>query len=273
MCACNAPAVTPTQSEVVTEPVVSEVVTLATEQPTLESTMTNTRIPGPTPTPTQTPIPSPTSTPKPTNTPAPPNVEKGTIYYLWGSGYNSSPYLVWGAQFRDTMNGNCQGFICGGNDLREYDANVWQFLGRGEYRRMVFTFDKPLDTFVITYKSKMGFDAISGTTVDGKTVAYGYLVNGKITASYMDGSNFSIMTIINAENNFVPVTEPCGIIDPNPDGDNHFNLSKGKGGIVWNFLDRGFYNSAYATRKGYSLTSLTIISQPVSRISSDQICP
>ena len=47
----------------------------------------------------------------------------------------------------------------------------------------------------------MGFDAISGTTVDGKIVAYGYLVDGKDTTSYMDTSNFSMKVIGDAEDN------------------------------------------------------------------------
>ena len=55
--ACYAPIITPTQSEVVTEPVASEVVTLETEEPTLESTVTNILIPSPTP--SLTPIPEP----------------------------------------------------------------------------------------------------------------------------------------------------------------------------------------------------------------------
>ena len=228
--------------------------------------------------PTQTSVPSSTPTPNPTKIPSPPHVTNGTIYYQWGMENIVSPYLVWGAQLRNTMNGNCQGFICGGKDLREYDANIWHFLGKGEYGKKVFTFDKPLDTFVIVWDDKMGFDAISGTTIDDKTVSYGYLVNGKLTASYLDGSNFPAKTIVEAEDKRLPVSKPCGIIDPNPDGDNNFNLTGDYqgwlgGAIVWNFLDRGFYNNPFATRKGYSLKSLTIISQPANKISSDQICP
>jgi len=50
--ACYAPVVTPTQPEIVTEPVASEVVPLKTEEPTLESTVTNTPLPSSTPSPT-----------------------------------------------------------------------------------------------------------------------------------------------------------------------------------------------------------------------------
>jgi len=209
-------------------------------------------------------------------------IPEGTIYYQWGSNYDwgntTSPYLVWGAQLRDEMNGNCWGFICGGKDFTEYDSDVWQFLGKGEYGKSVFTFDKPLDTFVIVWNSRMGFDALSGTTIDGETVTYGYLVNGQITASYMDGSNFPMETIIAAENSNMPVAEPCGIIDPNPDGDNNYNLTGNYGGwsggaIVWNFLDQPWGNYVFSTRKGYSLIALTIVSQSLSNITSDQICP
>jgi hypothetical protein len=171
------------------------------------------------------------------------------------------------------MNGSCQGFICDGKDLREHDPAVWHFLGKGEYGQMTFTFDQSLDTFVITYRDIMGFDALSGTTIDGKTVAYGYLTNGDITASYLDGSNIPVKTIIDTENRNVPVSPPCGIIDPNINGDSNFNMTNGPGGIVFNFLDRGFYNSPFATRKGYELTNLTIVSAPASAISSDMICP
>jgi hypothetical protein len=216
---------------------------------------------------TQTLEPSPTATTKPIT------VSPGAIYYEWGRGQFSAPYLVWGAHLRDTMNGSCQGFICDGKDLREYDPAVWHFLVKGEYGKMTFTFDKPYDTFVITYKDIMGFDALSGTTSDGKIVTYGYLVDGTISASYMDTWNFSMKTIGDAEDNQRAVTKPCGMIDPNINGDSSFNMTLDPGGIVFNFLDRGFYNSPYATRKGYELTNLTIISAPASAIFSNMICP
>lgn len=222
---------------------------------------------------------SPDGKPIPPHTPY---VNNGTIYYKWGMGNSNSPYVVWGAQLRDTMNGNCQGFRCAGKDLRNYDSEVWQFLGAGEYGTKTFSFDinnneqidpnELFDTFNIRYGDAMGFDAISGTTPDGKTVAYGFLANGKITAPYGDGSSFPLLTLIEAENKNVP--QPiCGIVDPNVQGDGNFSLTEGGGALFFNFLDRGFYNSPFSTRKGYSLTSLTIISQPTSIISPDQICP
>ena len=54
--ACYAPVITATQSEVVKEPAAFEVVTLETEQPTLESTVTSTPSPTPSPTPTAAPL-------------------------------------------------------------------------------------------------------------------------------------------------------------------------------------------------------------------------
>ena len=225
-----------------------------------------------TPSPTNTIIPSSTPTPQSTNTPSPPLISDETIYYLWGSG-TTDPYLVWGAQLRDKMHGECQGFICDGEDLRLYGSEVWKYLGRGEFGKKVFSFSEPLDTFVITFSGRMGFDALSGMTTDGETVSYGFLADGRVTTSYMDTSNFSMNTIGNAEDTFTAVFEPCGMIDPNPDGDNSYNMSKGSGGIVFNFLDRAWGNSPYKTRKGYSLNSLTIVSAPASSITSDMICP
>lgn len=248
--------------------------------PTLSPIPTSTTSPIPTLTPTLTPI--KTSTHQPTGTPEPPEISSDMIFFRWGENYDwketTSPYLLWGASLRDVMNGNCQGFICDGKDLREYDPNVWFFLGSGEYGKRTFTFEKPLDTFVLVWNNKIGFDALSGTTADGRIVAYGYLANGEITASYMDGSGeISMKTILNAENNGVPVKTPCGIIDPNPNGDKSIIVTGDYqgwlgGAIVWNFLDQPF-SSAFSTRKGYSLTSLTIVSQEFSTISPNQICP
>jgi hypothetical protein len=90
---------------------------------------------------------------------------------------------------------------------------------------------------------RIGFDALSGTTPDGKIVSYGYLTNGQITASYLDGGNFPRDTIIAAENKGIPVNPPGGITDPNPDGDNNYNVtgtSQGwlGGAIFWNFLGK-----------------------------------
>ena len=240
-------------------------------------------------TPTNTPEPTVTIMPSSTYKPTPsiPYVDFGTIYFQWGLEHNY-PYLVWGAQLRDTMKGSCEGFICDGIDLRLYDPDIWQFLGRGEFGKKTFSFDvnnngridqvEQFDTFVITWNDRMGFDALSGTTPDGKTATYGYLTNGKLTTSYMDSSNFPMSTIIDAENKFQPVKTPCGIIDPNPDGDKSYNLTGNYdgwtgGGIVFNFLDRAWGEAPYATRKGYSLISLTIVSAPASEISPDQICP
>jgi hypothetical protein len=249
-----------------------------TSTDTLEPTVSAT--PTLKPSPTKTLFPSSTPTLKPTRTPKPPQISEGTIFWRWGENYDwentDSPYLVWGAQLRDIMNGTCQGFICGGKDLSEFDHTIWIFLGEGDYGQATFTFDQPLDTFALFFNKPMGFDALSGTTIDGKTVAYGYLVDGTVSASYLDGGNFSARTIIDAENKNMPVIEPCGIIDPNPNGDKSYSMSGNFmdfGAFFWNFLDRGFYNSPYATRKGYSLTSLTVISQSVTKISSDQICP
>jgi hypothetical protein len=255
---------------------------LASCAPAVTAIPTETVTPTITPSPTQTAIPSPTSTPEPTNTPAPPSVTNGVIYYQWNMGNNSSPYLVWGAQLRDTMNGSCKGFKCGGKDLREYNGTIWKFLGRGEYGSKTFSFDlnnngqidqdELFDTFNVRFGQAMGFDAISGTTPDGKTVAYGFLANGKITAPYGDGSNFPLLTLIEAENKNAP--QPiCGIVDPNVQGDGNFSLTKGGGALFFNFLDRGFYNSPFSTRKGYSLTSLTIVSQSVGKIPSEKRCP
>jgi hypothetical protein len=171
------------------------------------------------------------------------------------------------------MKGSCWGFICDGKDLTMYDPAVWQFLGKGEYGQKTFTFDKPLDTFVITYEGIMGFDALSGTTPDGKTVAYGFLADGRVTTSYMDTGYFRMETIGHAEDTFTTVFVPCGMIDPNPNGDNSFNMTTGPGGIVFNFLDRAWGQDPYLTRKGYALNSLTIVSAPASAISSNMICP
>jgi len=208
-----------------------------------------------------------------TSIPKPIKVSTGEMYFLWGFTQAPDPYLVWGASLREIMNGACEGFICEGKDLRLFDATTWQFLGRGEFGIKTFEFKQPLDTFVIVYKDRMGFDALSGKTIDGIIVSYGYLVSGDITASYLDGSNINCKTIIDAENGRVPVVPPCGIIDPTVDGDKSYNLTNGPGGIVFNFLDRGFYDQPYATRKGYSLTNLTIVSAPISDISADMICP
>jgi hypothetical protein len=240
-------------------------------EPTISASPTKT------PYPTDTIIPSSTPTPQPTITPEPPDIPIGTMFWQWGWTFpwerTTSPYLVWGAQLRDKMNSRCEGFICDGVDLRLYDPQVWHFLGRGEYGKTVFTFEKPLDTFVIVYKDRIGFDALSGMTVDGKTVAYGYLTNGKISASYLDGGNISFDTVIEAENKHKPVSKPCGIIDPNPDGDKNFSLTGGEGGILWNFLDNPWGPTLYSTRKGYSLVGLTIISESFEKITQDQICP
>jgi hypothetical protein len=221
---------------------------------------------------TPTPFIATISTPNNTITSQPIVITPGEIYYLWGFNQSNSPYLVWGAELRNTMNGNCQGFICAGKDLREYDQSVWQFLGAGDYGEKIFEFNKPFDTFVITYYGEIGFDAFSGTTVDGKTVDYGFLSDGKVTTSYLDGSNFSWETIGNSENSHVapPI---CGIIDPNPNGDKSYSLSKGPGGIVFNFLDQPWGSKTFSTRKGYSLTSIRIISQPPSLIQKNEICP
>ncbi|MCJ7585286.1 MAG: hypothetical protein MUO30_11035 [Anaerolineales bacterium] len=239
--------------------------------PTVTQMYTPSDTPTFTPSPTDTPL--PTNTPHPTNTPMPITVSPGEIYYLWGLSQSSAPYLVWGAQLRDTMNGSCQGFICDGKDLREYDPAVWHFLGKGEYGQMTFTFDQPLDTFVITYRGIMGFDALSGTTPDGKAVDYGFLADGRLTTSYMDTSNFRMETIGHAEDTFSAVTVPCGMIDPNPNGDNSFNMTNGPGGIIFNFLDRAWGQDTYSTRKGYELNSLTIVSASDSTISSNMMCP
>jgi hypothetical protein len=244
-----------------------------TVEPTITYTPSPTNSPEPTLTPTSTSTQTFTPTNRPTKTPAPIAISHNEIYYNWGHYQSTAPYLVWGASIRDAMSGNCQGFICEGKDLREYDPSVWQFLGQGEYGQKTFTFDQPFDTFVITFDNVIGFDALSGTTIDGETVHYGYLANGDVTASYMDGSNFPILTIIDAENKHVPVQQACGIIDPTSEGDNNFNLSNGSGGIVFNFLDRGFYNSPYATRKGYELISLTVVSAKANTIPEDKICP
>ena len=171
------------------------------------------------------------------------------------------------------MNGSCVGFICEGKDLRLYDPAVWRFLGKGEYGGKTFTFDPSLDTFVITYDGIMGFDALSGTTADGKVVPYGYLTDGRVSASYMDSSNLPCQTIIAAENNHQPITTPCGIIDPKASGDKSYNMTGGPGGIVFSFLDNPWGPEIYSTRKGYSLSKLTIVSQPASKISPQQICP
>ncbi len=268
VCACS-----PSESAIQTAIALTQSVQpLEVNQSPIPPTLTNTPLaPTDTSIPTNTPLPSPILTPRQTNTPAPPRVSDGEIFYQWARDNNTSPYLVWGAQLREIMNNNCQGFICEGKDLRVYDSEVWQFLGRGEYGKMVFAFDKPLDTFVLTFMGNIGIDAISGITIDGNTVTYGYLVNGEKTASYMDSSGFPMDTIITAENKQIPVAEPCGIIDPNPDGDNNFNVSLWRGAIVWNFLDLPF-NSAW-TRKGYSLIELIVVAQSSSNITSDQICP
>jgi hypothetical protein len=100
---------------------------------------------------------------------------------------------------------------------------------------------------------------------------FGY--SSEITASYLDGSAFSADTIVDAENRGVPVYPPCGIMDPSIIGDRNYSMTYGTGGIMFSFLDRGFYDSPYATRKGYQLTNLTIVSAPASAISSDMICP
>lgn len=202
-----------------------------------------------------------------------PTISPGEIYFLWGFNQSSAPYLVWGADLRDTMKGSCQGFICDGKDLRLYDSSIWKFLGYGDYGKKTFIFEEPFDTFVIHYDHAIGFDALSGITLDGKIVNYGYLTDGTLTASYMDTSNFQFTTIGEAENNGIPVEPPCGIIDPSVDGDRSYSLSNGPGGLVFNFLDRGFYNNPFETRKGYELMSLTIISAPTSEIADNQICP
>ncbi len=220
-------------------------------------------------------IPTVRPSPQSTFTPNPPKIPAGKIFEQWSvyTDDQNSPYVVWGARLRESMNGNCEGFICAGKDLRLYDPTVWKFLGRGEYGKKTFTFTEPLDTFVITFSKKMGFDALSGITPDGKTVTYGYLTNGKVTTSYMDSGGFPMRTIIEAENTNQPVKTPCGINDPNPDGDKSYNMGEGQGGIVFNFLDRAWGQQPYLTKKGYQLMSLTIVSAPASEITPTQICP
>ena len=214
-----------------------------------------------------------TFTPSPTKTQKPIVVSKGEIFYLWGFNQSSAPYLVWGAHLREIMQGSCKGFICDGKDLRSYDPTIWKFLGFGDYGKKTFTFEEPLDTFVIHYDNQIGFDALLGVTLDNKSVNYGYLTDGIITASYLDDSNLQFETVISAENKGIPVEPPCGIIDPSSEGDNSYSLSNGPGGIVFNFLDRGFYNNAFATRKGYELISLTIISAAANEIGDEERCP
>ena len=287
---------------------------LPTETPLPTDTLpphTDTPVPTAIPLPTDTPMPTDTALPPtdaplptdtvapptavpPTNTPATPTIEPspepitvdpGEIYYRWGFGQFSEPYLVWGAQLRDTMHGGCQGFICDGIDLRLYDPNVWKFLGPGEYGTHTFDFDvdnngtvdpyERLDTFNTVYGEElMGFDALSGITPDGETVTYGYLADGRITTSFMDGFRFLTKTIIDAEDKFTTVFYPCGVLDPNPYGDLSYNLTEAgdKGGAIFlNFLDRSWEEGACDTRKGYPFTELTIVSQPLSKIVTDRV--
>jgi len=60
-------------------------------------------------------------------------------------------------------------------------------------------------------------DALSGTTIDGNVVTNGYLTNGQLSASYMVGSNFRMNTVVDLVKKSLPVTTPCGLIDPNPE--------------------------------------------------------
>ena len=235
-----------------------------------------------TPTPPVIIFPTETITKQVIETPESLNIPFGKVFYTWGAYYDWSkttdPYLVWGANLRDIMDGDCQGFICEGKDLREFDNVKWKFLGSGKFGKSTFTFDEPLDTFVMTWNNPLGIDSFSGVTKDGRMVAYGYLANGEVTASYADGGGMmSFKTILDAEANGLPILSPCGIIDPSPDGDNNY-LVTGEyqgwfgGALVWNFLDQPF-SSAFSTRKGYSLVSLTIVTQPLEKITADQICP
>jgi hypothetical protein len=235
---------------------------------------------GPTLTPTSTltstsiSTPTLTSTPRPTNIPRPITVSPGEKYYNWGLEQSSAPYLVWGAQLRDIMEPTCDAFTCNGINYHDYDPNVWRFLGFGEYGAKTYSFDvnndgntgssETLDTFVITFgRNKMGLDAITGTTPDGKTVAYGYLTDGQRTFSYMDsGGGICTTTLIDEGHSRIIHETPCGIVDPNVNGDRNYNISDNVGGMIFLFLDRAYNNQPLLTQKGYVLKDLTIVSAP-----------
>ena len=203
-----------------------------------------------------------------------PSVPLSTSYDEWAVENDTSPYVVWGASIKSIINEDCQGWTCNGKDLRKRDPEIWQLIGKGEYGKTVFTFDQPMDTFVIASKEIIGFDVLSGTTVDGKKVTFGYLTDGTLTTPYLDGDNMPLVVrIMSAKAQNTPFTEPCGMIDPNFDGDNNFSITIGKGTITWNFSNVPWDAKGHPFDKVYSLTSLSIISQPASKITSSQKCP
>jgi hypothetical protein len=204
------------------------------------------------------------------------------MYYDWNMGDNTSPYVVWGAQLHDSMNSNCQGFICEGKDFRKYDDTIWKFLGKGDYGVMDFSFDinrnkqidpeELFDTFVIRFGQDIGFDSITGLTQDRKMLAYGFLMNGENAIPYGESSNLSLATLTDTKNKNLP--QPiCGIVDPSILGDESFSIASGSGSLIFGFSAKGFNDGSPAISQSYSLISLTISSAPKHLISPENVCP
>lgn len=204
-----------------------------------------------------------------------PTVPSSTSYNEWAVENTTSPFVVWGANLKDiVIDEDCKGWICNGKSLHNYDPEIWKLIGEGGFGKSVFTFQQPMDTFIIASKDSIGFDALSGITIDGEKVSFGYLPDGTFAIPYIDGDNMPLVFKIwsnNSENK--TFSEPCGIIDPNPDGDTNFSLTLGAGIIMWNFSELSSSANEISFDKIYSLTSLSIVAQPASKINSSQKCP
>lgn len=174
-----------------------------------------------------------------------PTVPPSNSYDEWTVENNTSPFVVWGASLKNNFRDqDCKGWICNGKNLQEYDPEIWNLIGDGGFGKSVFTFQQPMDTFVIASKDSIGFDALSGITIDGEKVSFGYLPDGTLAIPYLDGDNMPLVFKIWANNS---EDKTFSELSSNANG-NSFS-------------------------KIYELTSLSIVAQPAGKINSNQKCP